>query len=92
MVSHVATDTCILCGCYPDVDGETVITLGTINEVHKEGKVVFDGTLMTPGRRIAVETVEGDSIFEMPTTNTKTRVQIWTNADWAPDKVTIGVK
>src|SRR5436190_9507572 len=53
-VPWVATDTCILCMCMIDFEGETNLTLGPGAEVGAEVNraPVFDGVLKTPGRRI----------------------------------------
>ncbi len=87
----VATDTCILCGCQVDIDGETDIAFGSADEVRQEWPPIFDGVLKTPGRKIALETVEGDQILAMATETTETLVRIWTNRPLCPDRVRIGV-
>lgn len=89
--SLVATDTCILCGCYPDMDGETQITVGTTHQVQTESPPLFDGVLSTPGHKIALQTVEGDPVLEVATTGDITPIRIWTNRNWAPDVVVIGL-
>lgn len=90
-VGFVASDTCILFGCYPEPDGPTDLTFGTEDEVRGEGRPMCEIMLKTPGRQIAIETTEGDGIFSMPTKSTETLVRIWSNRDWAPDKVIIGI-
>jgi hypothetical protein len=52
---------------------------------------IFDGVLKTPGRRIALEMVEGDPILSLPTAGAETLVRIWTNRALCPDRVRIGV-
>lgn len=86
----VATDTCILCGCLAEMDGETEFTLATSDSVSIEGSPIFDEIVKTPGRKIALETVEGAPVLDMPTAGTETRVRIWTNRDREPDKVIVG--
>jgi hypothetical protein len=89
--SLAASDSCILCGCYPEVDGPTQVTLGTIEDVRPSGPQVFEGTLKTPGFKIALETAEGDSILDMPTKMAETRVRIWANRDRAPNDLVVGI-
>lgn len=60
-VGFVASHTCILFGCYPEPDGPTDLAFGTGEEVGGDGPPTCEFTLHTPGRRIAVETVEGAS-------------------------------
>jgi hypothetical protein len=87
----VATDTCILCSCLPDMDGETEFVLGSSREVPIDDLTVFEGMLKTPGKKIALKTVEGKVILEMPTSGPATFVRIWTNRLWSPDKVQVAV-
>lgn len=87
----VATDTCILCGCQADMDGKTDVAFGRGDEVRIETVPIFEGTLKTPGRQVALETVERDRILELTTANVETLVRIWTNRLLCPDKVRIGI-
>jgi len=87
-----ASDTCILFGCYPESDGPTDLTFGVEEEVRGDGPPICELVLKTPGRQIAVESVERDGIFSMPTRGTETLVRIWANRNWAPDKMIIGVE
>jgi hypothetical protein len=90
-VGFVASDTCILFGCYPEPDGPTDLIFGTGDEVRGDGPPTGEFRLKTPGRQIAVETTEGDGVFRMATKGSETRVRIWSNRSWLPDKVIIGV-
>ena len=90
-VPFVASDTCILFMCYPEIDGPTEVTFGTVGDVRIHENPICERMLKTPGRQIAVETAEGDGIFRMPTKGTETLVRIWSNRSWLPDKVIIGV-
>ena len=87
----VATDTCILCLCQVDSDGETDVAFGGSDEERMEVAPIFDGFLQTPGRKLALETVWADPILEMATATTETSVRIWTNRRLCPDRVRIGV-
>jgi hypothetical protein len=77
--------------CYPEIDGPTELTFGSSDDVRAAGRPICEQVLKTPGQRIAVETAEGDGIFNMPTRGTQTLIRIWVNRDWLPDKVNIGV-
>lgn len=90
-VPLVATDTCILCGCMPDMDGDTDFTLGPSAELEIERFRVFETLLKTPGQRIGLENVWGDPLLGMATANVETRVRIWTNRFLSPDKVIVGI-
>jgi len=90
-VPFVASSTCILFMCYPEIDGPTKLTFGDGDDVRTDRSPICERMLKTPGRRIAVETAEGDGIFDMPTSGTETLVRIWANRDWLPDEVGIGI-
>ena len=80
----MASDTCILFMCYPEPEGPTELSFGTGDEVRVDGLPICERILKTPGRRIAVEGVDGDGIFSMATKATETRVRVWANRDWLP--------
>lgn len=84
------TSSCIAVGCLPDSDGDTTVTLGPIEDVRSDEMLAFDGLLETPSRVIAVETVLGERLVEMPVGGKKTRVQIWTNGLRDTDIVIVG--
>jgi hypothetical protein len=88
-VAYVASDTCILFGCLDGQFGDTEIKFGPADEITCDLKMAFDGVLSTPGRKIRVESVWADPILEAPTGRTETRVRIWTNDAFFPDKVVI---
>jgi len=90
-VPLVASDTCILCGCCPDTEGETQITVGTSDQVTTAAPLLFDGVLKTPGRKIALQTVEGDGVLEVATIGDRTPIRIWANRRLGPDVVSIGI-
>jgi hypothetical protein len=90
-VPWVATDTCILCMCMIDFEGETTLTLGPGSEVKVDRVPVFDGMLKTPGRRVVLETVWHDPVLETATAGIETRIRIWTNRLETPDEVVVGV-
>ena len=87
----MATDSCIVIACKAEVDGETEFTLGNTREVDPGDHPIFQEELKTPSRRIVVETAEGDTILETPTSQPKTKVQIWTNSSKRPGKIIIGI-
>ena len=87
----VATSSCVLFACYCEIDGETEITLGKASEVDPGNAPVFDGHLLTPSKTLAIETVEGDTIFQMPTSGMQTKLRIWSNAIKEPTKIVVGI-
>jgi hypothetical protein len=90
-VPFVATSSCILFYCFPEVDGETEITLGKASEVDPGHAPVFDGHLLTASKTLAIETVEGDTILQTPTSGVQTKLRIWSNAIKWPTKIVVGI-
>jgi len=86
-----STETCILCACYPEVDGETEFVLGSMEEVNPGGSPMFYGLLKTPNRKIALETVECQPILGSLTMRQETKVRIWLSDARFPDKVIVGI-
>jgi hypothetical protein len=86
----LSTGSCISIGCYPEVDGETEITLGSRKEVDPGGAPIFDGTLETPNRVIVISTVDGKAILREKVSGTTTRVRAWLNRRSLPDTVIVG--
>ncbi len=87
-----ATESCIAVCCYPEVDGETEFTLGKALEVDPGTPPTFHGRLLTPSRRVVVQTTELKTILEAPTIQTATPVRIWAGHPEWPEKVIIGLE
>jgi hypothetical protein len=85
-----ATETCILVGCWPEIDGETEITLGPAAEVDPGHPPAFDGRLQTPSGRLQVVTVDWRPLLTAVVVSAKTQIRIWTNRSRFPDKIVIG--
>ena len=85
------TPTCVAVSCLPDCDGETEVSFGAAQDVVPTLKLLFDGNLLTPSRRIIVETVLGQVILEMRVPSHDSRIRIWTNGQQGTDVVAIGV-
>ena len=85
-----ATDTSIAVGC--SASSATEITVGDSGVAHAVTIVaVFDGTLSTPTRRLAVRTLRGATLLEVVVPSTATRVRITANAPSEPTALVIGV-
>ena len=88
----IATSSCILVLCYPEVEGETEIALGKADEVDPGSTPIFDGHLLTPARTLAIETVEGDPILQIPTAGVQTKLRIWSDEIKWPTKIMVGIE
>lgn len=86
------TPTCIAIGCLSEVDGETTITLGAVEELAIPSQPLFEGTLRTPSRRVSVRSVLWDAILETNVPADVTKVTVWTNDASEPDEVRIGLR
>lgn len=86
----LSSPSCVSVGCFPEIDGETEITLGPTSEVGLDGLPDFIGTIETPNRALVVSTVEGDRILGASVPTFHTRVRIWLSHPRWPEKVIIG--
>jgi hypothetical protein len=87
-----ATESDILVACYPEVEGETKITLGQGADVDPGYPPAFDGQLATPSRVVRITDVVWKSLLETPVSSQRTRVRIWKNRVHFADEITIGVE
>lgn len=65
--------------CLPDSEGETSVTIGGSNQVKPDRKLLFEGTLETPSRKVILEIVPGEKVFEMSVPFATNRIRIWTD-------------
>lgn len=86
-----ATDSCIAVGCLAENDGETEIVLEYCSSVDTGDQLEFEGLLRTPNCKIAIRTVYGVTLLEMPVAAAETRVRIWVNDLKEPDRITVGI-
>ena len=87
----MASSSCLLVCCLPEVDGETQISLGAGEEVDPGYVPKFDGVIETPGGEINVENVPGEIYLRSKTTAPRTRVRIWQSHPKWPEVVRIGL-
>lgn len=85
-----STGSCITVGCRAENDGETEIVLDDYRE-SDAGEFVFDGVLSTTTRKLAVRTVLGDTLLEIPVVGIETKLRILTNDSSEPDYIEIGL-
>lgn len=86
-----ATESCILVTCYPEIDGETRITLGPAIDVDPGDAPAFDGQLMTPSGIVRVVTIDWKPLLEAPVSDANTRIRIWRNHPQFPDQIIVGL-
>lgn len=87
-----STPSCVVVGCYPEIDGETEIAVGPTNEVDPGYAPSFVGTLETPNRAIVVSTAEEEEVLEVPVEATETGLRIWLSHPQWPESVIIGLE
>jgi hypothetical protein len=87
-----STPSCVAVSCLPDCEGDTELTVGSGQELAQSGKLLFDGRLRTPSRKIIVTTVGDDIVLERSVPKYETRVRIWTNGHPGTDRVWIGLE
>ena len=82
-----ATDTCVAIGTLAEMDGETTIRLAR-DFPTPQGEVIYEGTIKTPGRLVAVSTSEGVRLISL-TTGSETRLTVWANDSGEPDLILV---
>ncbi len=87
-----ATASCIAVACQHEQEDEAELTLGVTPEVDPGQSPVFLGNLLTPNRKVVLETSEREIILEMPTTGTTTRVRVWKTPPGHAEKVIVGIE
>lgn len=86
-----ASPTCLAVCCNPEVDGPTKLTFGPSSEVDPGYAPGFVGQVETPSRRIIVDTVAEEVIFDEIVPATQTALRIWFSHPRWPEKVVIGI-
>ena len=78
-VLTAANESCVSIGTQAEVDGEVTVKLSDkFSESEKDScEVVFNGFIVTPGKKIAIVTSELDKVLEMDVRDRKTHVKIW---------------
>jgi hypothetical protein len=71
--------TCIMLVCLVDSEGETDITVGEVGQIEPSNKLLFDGALETPSRRVMLEIVPGETVLEVDVPSATNRIRIWTD-------------
>lgn len=85
------TPSCLAVCCRPDCDGDTEVTIGTVEEMALARIPDIQIRLRTPSRKIQIETVGLEPVIEIRVRSSNTQIQIWTNDGIEPDKVIIAV-
>lgn len=86
-----ATSTCLAIGVYPQCDGSTFLTVGSPAEIEPKDQWSFEGTLQTPQRRIMVEQVDGEVLYDAPTSQVSTQICVWFSHPRWPEQVLIRI-
>lgn len=87
-----ATESCILVACYPEIDGETKITLGPSIDVDPGDPPAFDGELATPSGIVQIVTIDWKPLLQAPVLTANTRIRIWKNRPHWADEIIVGLE
>jgi hypothetical protein len=85
-----ASPSCVSVGCYPEIDGETEIALGPVEEAPDGLDLVFEGAVATPTRTLVVNTVMAEELLGATVPEKTTRLRIWVDHQTWPKRVVIG--
>jgi hypothetical protein len=84
-----ATSTCVAIGTLSEMDGPTRLTL-TDEDVPVAGlQELYRGTLETGLHRVAVQTVEGDQVAEVPVSGSSAEVAVFGSDGFEPDRIVV---
>jgi hypothetical protein len=84
------TPTCIAVSC---AESPTDVTAGDLDLMRPGDAVpVFDGLLATPTLKVALRTVLGATLLEVPVPTAWTRIRIWANTPASPNDLTVGIE
>jgi hypothetical protein len=84
------TPTCIAISC---AESPTDITAGDLDLMRPGDAVaVFDGLLATPTLKVALRTVLGATLLEVPVPFGWTRIRVWVNTQASPNDLTVGIE
>lgn len=86
----LATNSCLIVGCMPEVDGPTQLVLGDADEVDPGRPPDFAMLLRVPDGEARVTTVEDDILLRMPAPPLSL-VEIWRSHPKWPETVIIGI-
>jgi hypothetical protein len=86
------TLSCVAIGSLSEIDGQTSITLEKSCESERDFAPSFTGFIETPSCLVEVKTVLGQTLLQMPVLHKMTKIAIWTNDKFEPDKIIIGVE
>ncbi|WP_147283831.1 hypothetical protein [Bosea caraganae] len=86
-----ASPSCLAVCVNPEVDGPTELTFGLSREVDPGYAPGFVGQVETPRRRIIIDTVEEEIIFDQIVPSTQTALRIWFSHPKWPEKVIVGI-
>ncbi len=78
--------------CFPEQDGPTEVTLGSLEEVDTGRAPAFEGELETPSRTVVISTVEWEEVLRVQVASARSLVKIWLSHPKWPEKVVIGLK
>lgn len=85
-----ASNSCLILGCMPDIDGPTQIVLGDSAEVDPGRQADFVSLLRVPDGEVRVTTVGDEVLLRMPAPPLSL-VEIWRSHPKWPETVIIGI-
>jgi hypothetical protein len=86
--------TCVSVATIPEVDGDLTLRLGEpLSPSEKSGcHVVFDGSIETPGKRLAIGTPDIDAVLEIDVPEIQTHIVVQVNNTESPNLVSVSVE
>lgn len=87
----VANESCVFVAARADVDGDVTVKLsGSRSDTEGSSYLrVFDGSIRTPSRKVAIITAELEKILEIEVEEEKTHVTIWVDDTSYPSVISV---
>jgi hypothetical protein len=88
-----ATSSCVAIGTLSEMDGPTTIVLTDESAPDASSKLlVFDDSIVIPGRILSVVTTLNDVVLSLPIHEEAVRVRIWVNDAKEPDRIVVAAR
>jgi len=91
-ISIVSNGLCLSVPCQYAYEGDTLLTVGDVAEVPKDGILVYEGEVPTPSGVLVFGDAELTELLRYPVREKNTKLTIWTDGQQFPARVVVGVK
>ena len=84
-----STASCIAVACRAPVGEQTEVAIASAGRDRSWGRLLFNGEIDTPSRRLAVRTVAGEELLEFTVDGKKTKLRVRINEGEGPERIEV---